>query len=182
MTTHDSHIGSHCQHRLSDQVSTNTPDWLSVVGLWTGLWGSEPPPMCQVNGSLLVTPPSLRRVPASPVPHYPRYYEGATTSRSRKPAPLCFRLPAPHAPLPSCSQRRSRRGRDRIRAWALWSAGLPLSGHLHMGARGISQVPWRPILSLCPAPRPRPSRRALACSGRADTALGPPKPKASAGT
>src|SRR5262249_8880821 len=26
---------------------------LSIVGLWTGLWGSESPPMCQVNGSLL---------------------------------------------------------------------------------------------------------------------------------
>src|SRR5215471_10852078 len=26
MTTHHSHIGSHCQHRLSDQVSTNTAE------------------------------------------------------------------------------------------------------------------------------------------------------------
>src|SRR5215472_3929651 len=40
MTTHDSHIGSHCQHRLSDQVSTNTdfphcaPPFASRRGLW----------------------------------------------------------------------------------------------------------------------------------------------------
>src|SRR5215469_15543179 len=31
MTTHDSHIGSHCQHRLSDQVSTNTIDTTALA-------------------------------------------------------------------------------------------------------------------------------------------------------
>src|SRR4051794_31115465 len=46
-----------------------------------------------------MTPPtSLRRVPASPVPRLHRYNEGATTSRSREPAPLWFRLQAPRAP------------------------------------------------------------------------------------
>jgi hypothetical protein len=30
MTTRDSHIGSHCQHRLSDQVSANTIEALFV--------------------------------------------------------------------------------------------------------------------------------------------------------
>jgi hypothetical protein len=43
-------------------------------------------------------PPSLRRVPASPVPRLHRYYEGATTSRSREPGPLWFRLQAPRVP------------------------------------------------------------------------------------
>ena len=43
-------------------------------------------------------PPSLCRVPASPVPRLHRYYEGATTSRTRVPAPLWFRSQAPRAP------------------------------------------------------------------------------------
>src|SRR5258708_16274739 len=34
----------------------------------------------------------------SPVPRLHRYYEGATTSRSREPGPLWFRLQAPRAP------------------------------------------------------------------------------------
>src|SRR5271166_5472802 len=42
--------------------------------------------------------PSLRRVPASPVPRFHRLYEGATTSRPRIPAPLWLRLRAPRAP------------------------------------------------------------------------------------
>ena len=40
-------------------------------------------------------PPSLRRVPASPVPRPHQYYEGATTSRPRVPGPLWFRSQAP---------------------------------------------------------------------------------------
>jgi len=42
--------------------------------------------------------PSLRRVPANPVPRLHWYYKGATTSRSREPGPLWFRLQAPRAP------------------------------------------------------------------------------------
>ena len=30
MTTDDSHFGSHSQHRLSDQVSANTPDIMRI--------------------------------------------------------------------------------------------------------------------------------------------------------
>ena len=60
--------------------------------------GSRVPSVCQVNGSLLMTPSFPRRVPASPVPRLHRYYEGATTSRSREPGPLWFRLQAPRAP------------------------------------------------------------------------------------
>ncbi len=44
-------------------------------------------------------PPSLHRVPASPVPRLPRYYEGATTSRSRIPGRLCCSLPGSMPPL-----------------------------------------------------------------------------------
>ena len=43
---------------------------------------------------------------------------------------------------------------------------------------GISQVPWRSIPCLCPAPRPRPSRQNLAPGGSDDAAPGPNTPKA----
>jgi hypothetical protein len=49
--------------------------------------------MCQVNGSHPVAPPSLARVPVSPVPRGQRYYEGATTSRPRIPGRLFVSLP-----------------------------------------------------------------------------------------
>ena len=48
-------------------------------------------------------------------------------------------------------------------------------------ANGISQVPWRSVPCLCPAPGPRSSRRDLAFGGLVDAAPGFPKPKASAG-
>src|SRR5271166_3932664 len=40
-------------------------------------------------------PPSLARVPVSPVPRGQRYYEGATTSRLRIPGRLSVSLPGP---------------------------------------------------------------------------------------
>ena len=49
-------------------------------------------------------------------------------------------------------------------------------------ASGISQVAWRSIPCLCPAPRPRPGRQVLAPSGLVDAAPGSDTPKASAGT
>ena len=49
-------------------------------------------------------------------------------------------------------------------------------------ACAISQVPWRSVPCLCPAPRPRPSRRDLAFGGPLDAAPGFPTPKASAMT
>ncbi len=48
-------------------------------------------------------------------------------------------------------------------------------------ASGISQVPWRSVPCLCPAPGPRSSRRDLAVGGLVDAAPGFHKPKASAG-
>jgi hypothetical protein len=44
-------------------------------------------------------PPSLHRVPASPVPRLQRYYEVATTSRIRIPGRLCCSLPGSMPPL-----------------------------------------------------------------------------------
>ena len=55
-------------------------------------------------------PPSLRRVPASPVPRLQRYYEGATTSRIRVPGRLCFRCRAPCRPLVCFVSRRGAPG------------------------------------------------------------------------
>jgi hypothetical protein len=90
----------------------------------------------------------------------------------------------PHAPLLcSCSPKRSYRARRTlVRPGTLGQPAFPARRAAPVGACGISQVSWRPILSLCPAPRPRPSRQNLAFSGLADTAPGLPKPKASAGT
>ena len=51
-----------------------------------------------------------------------------------------------------------------------------------VGANGVSQVSWRSIPCLCPAPRPRPSRRDLAFGGLLGAAPGSNTPKASAGT
>src|SRR3954465_7111479 len=56
----------------------------------------------------------------------------------------------------------------------------PLSGGLHMGTHGISQVSWRSIPYLCPALRPRPDWQHLALDGPADAAPGPNTPKAPA--
>src|SRR4051794_39330400 len=68
----------------------------------------------------------------------------------------------------------------RSRARGLWSAGLPLSGGLHGGTHGISQVSWRSIPHLCPDLRPRPDQQDLALIGPADAAPGTNTPKAPA--
>ena len=90
----------------------------------------------------------------------------------------------PHAPLlRSCSPKRSRRARRTlVRPGTLGQPAFHARHAAPVGACGISQVSWRSIPFLCPAPRPRPSRQNLAFSGLADTAPGLPKPKASAGT
>src|SRR4051795_10406344 len=41
----------------------SSPDWLSVVGSWTGSQGSGSPPVCRGNGSLLLAPPFPRAGP-----------------------------------------------------------------------------------------------------------------------
>ena len=90
---------------------------------------------------------------------------------STRPSCVRVRLSAPDEP-----------GGKLIRPGPLVQPVFPARHAAPVGARGISQVPWRPVPSLCPAPRPRPSRRDLAASGRADTAPGLTKPKASAST
>jgi hypothetical protein len=45
---------------------SSSPNRLSVVGGWTGLWGPVSPPMCQVNGFSLVVPPFPPQGPGEP--------------------------------------------------------------------------------------------------------------------
>ena len=107
--------------------------------------------------------------------------DGATTSRPRIPRSLMCSLPGP-----MCSSglrvRLSAPGaaEDCHQARDNCSAGIPFPACLHVDACGISQVPRRPILHLCPAPRPRSNRRGLAYIGLVGAAPGPNTPKASA--
>jgi hypothetical protein len=99
----------------------------------------------------------------SPVPRLRRYYEGATTSRSRIPGPLWFRSQAPRMPpvfVVAAALLMS--SEEFYQAWNTCSAGVPTRHVAYADACGISQVPWRSVLCLCPAPRPRPSRQDLA--------------------
>jgi hypothetical protein len=79
--------------------------------------------------------PSLVRVPASPVPRCPRYYEGATTSRPRMPGRSLVSLPGPPSPfLASCLAIGAPGGRKGIRrARVLCSAGDASSGSSSRG-------------------------------------------------
>ncbi len=127
--------------------------------------------------------PSLGRVPVSPVPRLQRYYEGATTSRPRDPGPLWFRFRAPRVPpVFVFAEALLTSMEDARQAWGVGQPASPFRRAAPVGACGISQVPWRSILCLCPVPRPRPSRQDLAHDGPVGTAPGLPKPKASAGT
>ena len=163
---------------------SSPPSWLSVVGSWTGLWGPEPPPVFQVNGSLLVAPPFPPSGPGEPgspsslvlqrrydFPLALTWFLMVSVTGPTRASYIRFRRSAPDDPGESWS------GPEHL------ISRRPNTRHdAPVGACGISQVSWRPILCLCPAPRPRPSRQDLAFSGLADTAPGLPKPKASAGT
>ena len=56
------------------------------------------------------------------------------------------------------------------RARIIGQPAIPIAGGLRVDMSGISQVPRRSILCLCPGPRPRPDRRALANGGLAGAA------------
>src|SRR5262245_16038430 len=81
-------------------------------------------------------PPFLDRVPASPVPRRRRYYEGATTSRSRISRSLIGFAPGSHAILLAVRARRRRRSRTAGGAATgqdHWSAGDPPCRRLARG-------------------------------------------------
>jgi hypothetical protein len=109
--------------------------------------------------------PSLDWVPVSPVPQRHQYYEGATTSHPRIPGHLFASLPGPtRFLLASCSLMPALPGgwRCRYGPGSLFSRRSYLPARSHVDVSGISQVSRRPILCLCPGPRPRPDRRTLA--------------------
>jgi hypothetical protein len=91
-----------------------------------------------------------------------RYYEGATTSRSRNPGRLLVSLPSTARSLQcSCSPHGAPRSvEDRPGPGHLFSRLPKVPTRSHVGMSGISQVPRRSVPYLCPAPRPRPDRRA----------------------
>src|SRR5215468_8229601 len=82
------------------------------------------------------------------------------------------RFRRPRDPPALCSPWRSWRGGGPLPARAL-DAGCPYFRLFHVDANGISQVSRRSFLCLCPAPRPRSNRRALAISV---TSMRPPLP------
>ena len=90
--------------------------------------------------------PSLRRVPASPVPRLHRSYEGATTSRPRNPAPSWLRLRVPRAPpLFVLAEALLTGVEDARQAWNSRSAGVPRSGLLRPWTRtGSLRFPGDP--------------------------------------
>jgi hypothetical protein len=100
----------------------------------------------------------------SPVPRHRRYYEGATTSRSRTPAPLWFRLQAPHAPpvfvfaeaLPISAE-------DAHRAWDRGQPAIPVPACLARGRkRDLSgSLAIHPIPLPCPKTPAEPSEPRL---------------------
>lgn len=109
--------------------------------------------------------PSLDWVPVSPVPQRHQYYEGATTSHPRIPGHLFASLPGPtRFLLASCSLMPALPGgwRSRYGPGSLFSRRSYLPARSRVDVSGISQVSRRPILCLCPGPRPRPDRRTLA--------------------
>ena len=128
--------------------------------------------------------PSLRRVPVSPVPRLRRYYEGATTSRSRAPASLWFRSQVPHAPpvfvfaeaLLTCLE-------EACQARNICSAGVPMPGVLRPWTQaGSHRFPGDPSHTSALLQDPGPADTTSPSSGPANAAPGPPTPKASACT
>ena len=78
--------------------------------------------------------PSLGRVPVSPVPRRHRYYEGATTSRSRIPGHLLVSLPGPTCASVVRARRRAPvRVEDAVEARTLGQPAVPCSGLLSRG-------------------------------------------------
>jgi len=124
--------------------------------------------------------PFLLRVPASPVPRYRRYYEGATTSHPRINGRLLVRFHCPRVPPASCPPQRSRKVEGPFQARALGWPAARLSGSPRVDANGISQVFRRSIPYLCSVPRPRSNRCVLASFGHLDAAPATHTAKASA--
>ena len=135
------------------------------------LAGFMSPPLFPANGPSARRLPSLLRVPASPVPRSPRYYEGATTSHARICARLWFRSRSPPDPSGFRVRRSAPKGAEGpLQARALDWPATRRSGAPRVDAQGISQVFRRSVPCLCSVPRPRPNRCVLAIVGHIDAA------------
>src|SRR5260370_3929703 len=122
-------------------------------------------------------PPFLKRVPVSPVPRLPRYYEAATTSRRAWPSAYDFA--SGFRVILGVRARLSAPGRRQVgdRAWSIVPPALPIRLHSHGHKRDLSgflvahpvplpcsQTPPDPaILAMAPVPLlpPRPTPRRL---------------------
>ena len=144
--------------------------------------GSEVPSDVSVQRfSTLMRPFFLRRVPSSAVPRHQRSYRGATTSRSHPPSLLWLRSRGPRAPPAFVLAEALPAGAEVAVGPGTIYGPLPVPAVAPVDASGTSQVPWRSVPCLCPAPGPRSSRRDLASGGLLDAAPGFHKPKASTG-
>jgi hypothetical protein len=117
------------------------------------------------HSSLNTKQDCLKIVDTFRVPQRYQYYEGATTSHPRIPGHLFASLPGPtRFLLASCSLMPALPGgwRSRYGPGSLFSRRSYLPARSRVDVSGISQVSRRPILCLCPGPRPRPDRRTLA--------------------
>src|SRR5215470_6333946 len=89
----------------------------------------------------------LVRVPASPVPRFRRYYEGATTSQPRINGRLFGSLPPSTVyPLGSCLAAALPEDRRSLPGQGSWSAGVPILRLL---------ITWTRLGSLRSSKRPR---------------------------
>ena len=152
---HDSPVEKRTEVMMSPPSSS--PVRLSVVVSWTGSRSPRSPPVFPGSGSHPAAPPSLARVPVSPVPRGQRHYEGATTSRLRFPGRLSVSLSGSTRP----SALRARLGG--APGWledpsgpGIWSAGRPFAGTLSRGRRRDLTGSQAIHPCLCPGPRPRP--------------------------
>ena len=95
---------------------------------------------------------------------------------------LCLRLKESVRCLKFRARLRAPKPSGRRRAWSVvlhQHSQFPAVSHT--GMNGISQVPWRPILRLCPALRPRPRTGLPRHNGFPGAAPGTNKARASAG-
>src|SRR5271169_1493990 len=111
------------------------------------------------------------------------HYEGATTSRPRKPGPLWFRFQAPRAPPVFVSAEALLTSPEEFRqARNTWSAGVPIPGmHTRGRVRDLTgSLAIHPMPLPCSKTPAEPARSRL--GDLVGAAPGQPKPKASAGT
>lgn len=143
--------------RSSPARDVSSPDRLSIVVSWTALRDSAFLPCFSSMGLNAWRLPFLQRVPVSPVPRLPWYYEAATTSRRARPSAYVI-ASGVHMPwyfVFACSL--PMLAKSGHRAWSVVEAGVPrrLSMWAQTDLSGF--LATHPVL--CPARRPRPNSR-----------------------